>query len=507
MADNLRLTRFNKFYGGITVADRSRSDGVCLNIEELDPFKSRDYIIPQTIFQTNSFITNETSGFTLDDGDNIYTATRGAANKLEIYKRASASQAVPSTPASIKVSSGNFKQISPIMWHKLTSGSAYLYYVTDTNTLRRSGALPAVTETTVGTLTGITGVANTFDRIPQIRTNGELYIGNGQYIANVDDTGTFVEKFASLYSGWVCVSFARSSNLLAILARSPILGDNKCKVFFWDFSQNPDSMIDEVDIPMGGPQIIENHNETLRVICAKNGIMKAYALDGRRAALTHTLYNVQTETDTHPIIPNQSKFIKDNIMYFAIWKTDKTGLYAIGRVDEQAPAALILAKRFATTDYSLHKPHAAISAGPNWFASFMDNTTERVVNVFDENSPTRSSQAIYESIWYDAGNPEVSKSWVGFILNTTPVASGVSVAVSARVDNASSYDTASLQTLSSANDQLDSGGTADTNWIRPWVSLVGRTLGFKLAFTSNATAYAKLYQISLIHRDGLIENL
>jgi len=510
MADALRLSRFNKFYGGITVADRSRSDGVSLNIEELDPFQSRDYVIPQTIFTVETDPTRQTMGFTLDDGDNGYLISRSGTATAQIWKQASTSQNIPGAWASIFTSTNTFNSVSPIIWHKWASGADYVYYVTGSGTLRKLGDLPTATETSVGTLTGLTG---TFDRIPMIRTNGELYIGNGQYIANVDDTGTFLDTFASIYSGWHCVSFARSSNMLAILARSPILGDNKCKVFFWDFSLHPDSMIDEIDIPMGGPQIIENHNETLRVICAKNGIMKAYSVEGRRATLTHTLYNIATETSTQPIIPDQSKFVKDNIMYFGLWKTDKTGLYALGQVDSQAPVALILAKRFATTDYSLHKPRAALSVGPNWLVSYIDNTTERVSSVYDNNNPTRSSQALYESIWYDAGNPEVSKQWEGFTLDTAPTSLGVSIDISARVDNASSYAASSLKTLSTSvaavaqRPQTDSGGTNNTHWVRPWESLVGRTLQTKLAFTSNGTDYAKLYQFALVHRDGIIENL
>jgi hypothetical protein len=575
MADNLRLTRFNKFFGGITVADRSRAEGVSLTMEELDPFQSRDYIIPQTIFTPNVTITDEVAGFTLDESDNIYTIVSSATNTTEIFKRASASQTSPSTPASLFVSGNAFYGQSPVKWHKWASGADYLYYVTGTNALRRLGDLPTVTETSVGTLSGLTG---TFNRIPMIRTNGELYIGNGQYIANVDDTGTFLGTFASIYSGWQCVSFARSSNLLAILARSPVMGENKCKVFFWDFSLNPDSMIDEIDIPMGGPQIIENHNETLRVICAKNGIMKAYAIDGRRAILTHTLYNVATETESHAIVPDTTKFVKDNIMYFGLWKTDKTGLYALGQVDDQAPVALILAKRFGTSNYALHRPHAAIAAGQNFYGAYLDDATDKVVNCFDGSSPSRSSQALYESIWYDASNPEISKQWEGFILTTTPVASAVSIGVVGRVDNATNYASdvtsitrasttatvttttshglitgdsvvisgalqsdyngtytitvtaattftytvanspttpatgvisaiKSLYVLTSSNDQIDSGGTANTNWIRTFISLVGRTLQFKLLFISNTTAYAKLYQISLVHRDGVMENL
>lgn len=510
MANTLRLSRFNKFYGGITVDDRSRAEGVFLNMEELDPFKSRSYIQPQTIFEVDGDIMDQKiAGYTYDDNDTGYLIAKSLDGDAEIFDVSSVSTTTPGSWSSTFESAEDFNEVSPVIWHKEAGGDEYLYYVTGTNDLRRVDIPSYSADASEDTLTDI---GTSYPRIPMIRTNDELYIGNGSYIANVDDSGTSIDQFAQIYPEWECVSFTRSSNLLAILAKSTKIGENRSKVFFWDFSQNPDSMIDEVDIPMGGPQIILNHNETLRVICAKNGELRAYAIDGRRAILTHTLYDVIEETSTQAVVPDASKFIKDNIMYFAVNKTDKTGLYAIGQVDAQAPAALILAKRFHTTDYSNHTAYSASAIGPNWFAGFDDDGTARAMKLEDLNFPTYSSNAIYESIWFDASNPELSKQWQGFILNTSPMTANLAIDIDARVDNAAAYSSpsptsAALYPMDADNDQVDSGGTANTNWVRTWTNFVGRTLQFKLTFTSSTTTFPKLYQISLLHRDGVLENL
>jgi len=63
---------------------------------------------------------------------------------------------------------------------------------------------------------------------------------------------------------------------------------------------------------------------------------------------------------------------KDGILYFGVYKTDKSGIYALGQVDSGDPIALILSKRFSTTDYSAHKPIGLFIHGSNYYGAYND---------------------------------------------------------------------------------------------------------------------------------------
>lgn len=524
------------------------------------------------------------SGFAKDDADNLYALSRDSAEtpNYQIWKKTTASASSPGAWTSLLIGAVASSSISPLIWHKWSTGEDYLYFITGadnatTKTIYKVGNLPTATATNTevdgATVMSLTGFAGSFDRCPAIKIAGEIFFGHGQFIAKITETGTFVEKAFTLPYGWKCVSFASLGDSMAILAKSDETGENTSKVIYWDLTALS-QWDDEVNIPMGGPQIIVNHSEVLRIFCAKNGKLKAYRLDGKTPQKTHELSNIETETDVAPIIPDASKFFLDNILYFGLWKTDKAGLYALGQTAEGAPLALVLSRRFhadsvtsitvssttATvttpykttvgngdtviirgsgvsaldgsqtvasvptsttftftvaagtanstgnaikcyTNYANHQPLAAIATGPNIYASYDDDGTKSHSKLEGSNSPTRSSNATYETILIDAGSPEVIKDWVNFFCYTKPIPSGCSIIIDGKPDNDTDYDTNSDFTLTSSNDQTESGLTADTFWQRAWTSLVGRALQVRIKFISSGTSKASLYFLSFLSRN------
>lgn len=444
-------------------------------------------------------------GYTIDDSDTAYAISISQDGDAIIWKLVNASANDPGSWVFAYESANDAHPNSNVIWHKWASGADYIYYPTvngTTVTLRQLGDLSTVTESSVGVLDGLDG---TGDRIPMIKIAGEIFIGNGKYITNVDDTGTFIQHAFELPGGWECVSFDVLSDELMILARSTESSKNISKVFFWDLTSTT-GVDDEINIPMGGPQIISNHSEVIRVICAKNGLLKVYELLGKLPSESHRLNNISIETDLQPIIPDQTKFIKDGILYFGLWKTDKTGLYAMGQAISKNPVALILSRRFDTSSYATHKPQAANAFGPNIYASFDDNGTADLARLEGNNSPNRSSNAVYESIIIDAGSPENIKEWRGFVLSAKSMPSSCSIKFDARTDNASSYDSTvsgdSSMTLSSTNDYVDVGGasgvTGDRFWYRELTSIMGRLIQIKLSFTSSTTTMPILYSLGIL---------
>lgn len=487
--------RIDKFMGGISAGERDRRVGVCLNIEEIDIFTNPNWIQPETIFGSEAGITRKIQAYDLAEGDTAYAYGQSADGDAEIWSLASASTTNPGTWSSVFESTNDVHPNADMKWHKWASGADYLYYPTisaSTVTLRKLGDLVTYTETSVGTLTGVDG---TGDRIKIVRAFGELFVLQGNLIANVADDGTFTNAAFTLPTDLTGVDMVIKGNTMYILCKF-ITGDSRSRIVTWDLAatKGPD---DQIDIAMGGPQWIANHNDTLRVCCAFNGIAKFYEVTSFAPVKTHELSDIETETNAQQISPANTVYIKDNILHFGLWRTDTSGMYSIGRTTEDSPLALVLGRRFDTSDYASHTPTAANAFGPNIFVSFDDNGTADTRRIEGNNSPTRSSNSIYESILIDFDDPETIKDIHSIIVLSKIIPASTEIKVDFRVDNAASYDSASLQTLTSTNDQTHNGGQADTFWFREIKSVAGRLVQMRIRFTSSGTSRPQLYSVAL----------
>lgn len=532
MADRYIINRINKFYGGIVRAERDRTVGASLNIEELDVFSNQDFIEPETIFETDS----GSSGGIFDyafGGSSLYGLSKDGSNKIKIWELTTAGADNPGNWSALFTSGNNFhaEHIPSMIWHEQTESSTqkdYLYYIGDpggSNTpMYRFGDLdssPTESSTDVDatamTLTGIT-TSNSTTPFPRIRLDGEIFIGHGQFVAKVDKNGVFTEKAFTLPVSWDAISFTAVSGTLYILSRNT-KEPSISKIFIWDTTAT-EQFDDVIIIPMGGAQAVINQNEVIRIFCAQNSILRIYELLGKSPIKTHELANMQDNTGTAEpgatrvgrSVPDNTVFLKDNVVYFGLWKTDKPGLYALGQTSQRTPLALVLSRRFDTTDYSNHRPVAATSVGPNFFAGFFDDNASPddyvSVRIEGNNSPTRSSNAVYESVWIDAGSPETVKDWPFFFIVTKPIPTSCLIKVDFRVDNNTAYDTTSAyddtnnDALDNANDFALDGGTADTFWQREINSILGRVIQVRLRFTSSTTSKATLFLVSLLSREN-----
>lgn len=454
---------------------------------------------------TATLTSTTTHGLTTN---NVIAITVSGADQVQ-YNGTYKGTVTGSTTITYTIASDPGESASSNLAGGLTLSFALLYYVTGTRQMVRaeitdstspvafSESINDIAGTNELTLPGLTGDN---DRIPMIRYNGEGFVGHGRYIGRIGTDGVFTPYAFTLPNGWQAVSFAPHLKNLAIMAR-PVSGDNFTKIFYWDLAATSGAL-DETLIPTGGAQIINTWNESLWVICARNNKLSVYMIVDKGSKLMPgmSIGSVATETTTQPVIPDATKFVNGKAFYFGLYKTDKSGLYAIGQVEPGRPYALVLSKRFHTSDYTLHTPYASISVGDNWYASFDDNATASVAKG-EGTSQTRSSNAVYETIWIDLNKPETPKEWLGFLVGTKPIPANCSIVVDSKVDNASSYDTESDYTLSSSNDQADSGITADTFWEREWISVIGRAIRVRLAFTSSTTTKASVYFLALLSRD------
>ena len=521
-----KLSRLDKFYGGIVINDKDKTQGVCLNCEEIDIFTNAGYIQPETVLASNSTDNSNVAsgtprriwGYTNDNAGNSWALSDDAAGtpKAKIWKIASsASNTSAGNYTAAFTSAQNARTYaSNIHWHGTGNpiSSAYLYYVTGTNDLYRTEDIIADTtpdsETSVGTLSGL---ASTSKYCPMISFDGELFIGHGQFVAKVDDTGLFTEKAFTIANGFEIVDMTAIADGLVLLTRSIISGDNTAVVFFWDATSTTGED-KRITLPMGGPQAIINHNEAIRVFCAQNGRLKIFELQGSLPIKTHELdcYNESSmNTDSYVIYPN-SVYLKNGILYFGLARgtNNQSGIYALGQTNPYTPLALVLAKRYSSSaagSGKSHSPFAHLSIGPNVFVSYQDRTStdaDTLLRIEENNSPTRSSTSVLESVLIDTSNPETIKSWKGMFVTAKSIPTSCAITIDIKADNASDYDSNSAKTLNSTNDQQDSGATADRFWFRELTSVQGRAIQVRIKFTSSTTTFPILYTVSIISEDN-----
>jgi hypothetical protein len=281
----------------------------------------------------------------------------------------------------------------------------------------------------VGTLSQLTG---SYDRIAMRVMFGELFITNGKYITKIDKDGVFYEDAFTLPNGYIAVDLTPVSDVAVILARDINRLANDSKGFWWDLTSAL-QVDDSFQIPFGGPQWIFNHKETIKFLCAQNGKARLYQLSGAFPGAIPIelpgilIDNIATETATQPVSAPKMVGTKDNILYFGLYKTDKTGIYGLGQLDSDKPTALVLSKRFSTSDYSAHRPTSLFIQGPNFYADYVNNGTAASVRCESKNSPNRSTQAVYESIWIDDGDATSNKDLKGVYITTKPLPANTDV--------------------------------------------------------------------------------
>lgn len=495
------------FYGGIQRDEKSRIDGAALNVEELDIFENAHFVRAAQILSADAMPTDTAVySYIGDYDDNVWgyganTATAGSG-EVRIVKVTSGGGSNPGafTTALTSTDTTNlaFSQ-SPVAYHKSTEATNKhsIYYLKKASTAvylvrynigadeeqRWTGTAWSATGA-LDSNTQLTGLNGSYDRYSMRVEFGELYIMNGNKIAKIDSEGTFYENAFTLPVGWDSVDIAFVADIGLILCRHVTRKANYCKAFWWDLTSSV-QFDDSIMIPFGGPQWIVNFKERIYALCAQNGVAKLYTSQAYQGTpLTPIpgleLGNVNSETTTQEISSQKMLTSKDDILYFGLYKTDKTGVYALGQLDEGKPTALILGKRFHTTDYANHVPFSVYTQGSNFYASFTDDGTQSHARCEGLNSPTRSSNAVYESVILDGGDTTRNKEMLHVLVGTKPLAASTSVQAYLSIDygtytqvyeaDGSSFDT--------DNNLL---GNFDAN------SLQGKAHQIKYTLTSNGT--------------------
>lgn len=486
-----KIVYIPKFYGGISDDIRNGLKyGKFYNSEEVDIYSSKDYVQPVATM-INDSVTGYTnfSDYTLGDTGILYAlCVKTSGNVAAIYKKVTPSGATPSAWASVIdcTVAPAAQGYSPLSFFKTTESSVvkkYLYYHTAANKLSRYGDINgAPTETTVfGTLSGLTGT--TSEKLCHVVDSGTLFIANGNYIAEVTSQGNFIDKAYTLPTGLVAVDMtpfvlSTGGDYMAILCQDS-LDPNHSIIILWDKVATSGFLV-KIIVSNGNPQWIQRFGSYYLVsTLSSDGNFRIYQLNGVNASgvplfdISNTAY-----ATTRPISPVNSKAMKSGVFYFGLEKTDKTAIYAIGETIDNLPA-LTLYNRYATTDYSKHKPYASMWVNNCFYSSFSDNGTDKEAAA-NESAPTYSTQAVLETLLTDAGQPFNDKQFKTLQIGTKKIPTGCSIGLQIRNNEEDTY--ADLNTTKSTDDIVNS-----RNMEIPIDGYAGREVQIKLTFNSAGT--------------------
>jgi hypothetical protein len=511
------IKTIDKFYGGMVRDDRSKIVGAASNMEELDIFANADYIQAEQIVSTDAMpASTEIVAYTAGDDDTVYGyGQETGANKVRLVSVATGGATDPGAFATLDTESdttnlytvtSDFKFFRTIEASNPTSlyfikGASSSWYIARYNIgasqFQRWTGSAWSNSGSWDSSSQLTGLSGSFMRPTMKVIYGELFICHGRYIAKIDKDGVFTEKAYTLPSEWEAIDLVAVSDVAIILSRNKNKNANVSKGFWWDLTSTS-QFDDSFTVPMGGPQWIVNHKETIKILTAINGTGRIWQMSGAFPGAVPlelpSLYisNLQIETSTQPISSARMVGEKDKILYFGLWKQDKNGIYALGQLDSDKPNAFLLSKRFDTTNYANHKPYSLLIQGPNYYAAFEDNGTSDNCRCESNNSPSRSSTAVYESIWIDDGKPYNNKDLYRAYVTSYPLVASTSLALSIASDYNSSYTA-----IKRADDTIFNTTSGILGFFKPAAFKNKKAFKAKVAFVSSTTSSPKLQSIGL----------
>lgn len=483
------------FFGGNS---KFHSEGLnkfrVYNAEDLDIFSNPNYVQPSIIFQDDNISgVNNVTGFTLASNGTLYALGVNSSNKAVVYYKTTPSGTNPSS-WDLKFTSANApaaQGYSPITSFITTESGVkkeYLYYHTGSNILSRYGDIKGTpSETaTFGTLSGLTST----DNLCHVIYGGDLFIANGNYIARVSNQGNFIDQSFILPTGLRAVDMTpmiltSGGDYMAILCKDTN-NPTQSQVIIWDMIQTSGATA-KIRVPLAKPQWIQKVGTSFLIGGVNpNNQFEIYAMTGLIISDTPLFIVPNVSYDlTRPVSPVPTKYTVTNTFLFGLESTAKSGIYAIGEPLEDQPAISLL-HRFNTSYYGNHRPLAFIAVNDAKYLSYFDNNSgQYYVRIANAKNPTYSSQAVLETLLYDAGVPYVDKNWGILQVGLQPLPGLCSIKVEGRTNTVDDY-----RDINSTSCIINQPNTESQDI--PIVGFNSKVIQFKLSFTSSGASRPQL---------------
>ena len=354
---------------------------------------------------------------------------------------------------------GNFYVESAASWSALTAATTAAgqgmriwndyVYLRKTSALARYGPLSGSPTLTQSWQTS--NVQTITDHAPMVEFLGNLYVANGRYLGEWNDSAWTYNKI-TLPVGW-------KIRAMSVLGEDLIMGGwigtnvyDYEKGFLWIWNGTDTSVTNFLEINEGAVNSMKVIDNNLYFVAGASA--KLYIYTGQVIPL-RPISSDLLQSQYAEIFPGAMDVHRGQLVIGMAGKTDSSalvqGAYSYGRISKNYPRALNLDHIIstATTTGTTLKIGAVNSVGPNEMYIGWEDTT--ATNGIDKISGTTPySTAVWHSLWFDNGNAYTVKDLDLFKFTFEPLAADESIDFYYRLDHASSWTT--LGTASTNSD-------------------------------------------------------
>jgi len=284
---------------------------------------------------------------------------------------------------------------------------------------------------------------------PIIHKEGKAYIGNLDHLVSYDLTN-FLDDIVPIEDGYYILDLMDTGSYIAILLKSNYAG-KPSKVYWWDtFSEHYNYAI---DLPFFVEALGKLEGRLIGV-CNQDGTLYELSPDGYSILANKTL---QYDGDGSGIYTNTTTFagkkavcpFKNKLLYGIASGTSnyRGGIWSIGRATPNLPIARNWEWRIGNPSsptstyalYSISNQNVVQNYPPNIYICVNGGgTTYKVMEIDYSN---KVSDAFYESLILDGGEPDVTKIFQDVIIATIPLPANCSIDVYKKVNEESSWVT------------------------------------------------------------------
>jgi len=540
MASSENWFTITDFFLGEVNDKGSQQAGAALNIVEMDIFENKDFIqaeygmdgtFDSDINPVYDFSKNKQDDEFWAYGDTYVTlgdfdptgTTIGSINEVRSQPVADENTARPNTEIAAYETSED---------SDLTSFTEWVYFVSDEGgrepTLERynitdddppsivqdqnSNNIDSLGDTSTNTIQD--NDAPVLMRV----INGALYVMYANTITKIAQDGTAIHTFEELPEGFNIVgatSAGRKTDSMFVVCEPIETTTNKSRGYWIDLvAGNVDNYL---DLPYGGVQWVENIASDVIMSFVEDNQFRVMALSqpfpgstaGRlpNIKLTNVLdtqFNVfdDSKTDNSGIKASPSKSVHtlDGEVFFLLNKDDQPGIYSISRIGPDQNYGIRLAHKLPG-DYPNQLGLAMGVYGNKKIVSYIDgydgtagsgSSTFAVVEPDDSNTE-RSSEAVYESVWFQFEEPTVDKDMEAIGVTTEPLPANTEIRMYAAQDNESGY----TQIYQADGSNMDETGTNYAEFRTPSIKDAKR-VRFKMEIDGNGDDTPRVNAVGML---------
>lgn len=356
------------------------------------------------------------------------------------------------------------------VWGLSAEATPRLYErVTGTWTLRRSGAdAPALTSTAgggglaafagslwvgsnaslfrqagayAGTWTNFGTFTDTSGPRPMKQLAGNLFIGDGRYVAKVDSTPTFTATALTLPQNFVIRSMEVFGDKLYIMADN----GNFSKLFIWDGSAS--TFLTSFDFNESVAPVLVYSEGLFWAVSSSNTSSsnsvgtRVYTFNGYSFQLQGILPCAFSNDNYFGVVPFKGGILiaSDNLSSTAVFEDGVAGIWMIGRPDINSPFTSILAFTFGNGVTQNQTGGIFISGSTIYVGS--RNVSATAFEVYESDSTNHNTAGIYQTLPIDAGDVSQNKVFHGIRIDSETIGATATLYLSYRIDYATSFTT------------------------------------------------------------------